>query len=234
MTRNFFLTIFAVETTVEASQRCDSLRTEAETPVQHALAVIEQPEHARAVLDPLRLDILARLAKPDTAANLARSLDVPRQKIGYHIRELERRGLIQVVEERRKGNTVEKLVQATATHYVIGPQVLGRLGANPDEVRDRFSSTYLVAVAARTIEDVSTLRQKAAEAGKKLPTFTAHHDVRFSSPQALNGFARELSECMARLASKYHEPDAEGGRAFRFVSQGYPAPAGANDSDGDR
>lgn len=153
---------------------------------------------------------------------MARSLGLPRQRIGYHVRELQKQGLLREVGTRRKGSATERLLQTTARHYLISPEVLGALGADPSEVRDRLSSSYLVAVAAESIRAVSRLRAGAERAGKQLPTLTMHVDVRFGTPDRQQEFARELADALARLVQRYHDPEAAGGRTFTFALLGHP------------
>jgi len=188
-----------------------------------ALDLIQDARIAAAMLDPLRLRLLSELRDPDSASGLARRLRIPRQKINYHLRELEKRRLVELVEERRRGNCTERMLRATARAYVISPDVLGPLAADPEKIQDRFSSAYLVAVAARTIRDLGALRSKAEGAGKKLATLTLEAEVRFASAADRNAFAEELAAQVARLAAKYHNQGAPGGRSFKFVVAGYPA-----------
>jgi hypothetical protein len=49
-------------------------------------------------------------------------LALPRQQVGYHLRALEQAGLVELVEERRKGNCIERIVRAAACSYVISPE----------------------------------------------------------------------------------------------------------------
>lgn len=178
------------------------------------------------MLDPIRLEILARLREPESAAEVARGLGMPRQRVGYHIRALEKARLLRFVGERRRGNYVEHLLQATAACYVVGPSALGAVG--PDTagsgagLRDRFSSGYLIAAASRTIGEVATLRERARDAGKQLPTLTIESEVRFAAPDQQRAFAQELTESIARLIAKYHDAAAVGGRRFRIVVSGHP------------
>jgi DNA-binding transcriptional ArsR family regulator len=188
-----------------------------------ALAVIHDPRRAATLLDPLRLRLLEQLAEPNSAAGLARRLRLPRQKLNYHLRELEKAGLVKLVEERRKGNCIERVVRATAIPYVIDPAALGKLGADPSRVRDRFSSAYLVAVAARSIRELAALRAGAEKAGKRLATLTLETEVRFASADARSAFAQELTNTLADLTAKYHDEESSGGRRFRFIVGGYPA-----------
>ena len=94
---------------------------------------------------PMRSQMLEALAEPGSAASVARKLDVPRQKVQDHLRELEKQGLVELIEERRRGNCVERIVRATAKSYVVSAEALATLAADPDAARDVFSSRYLVA-----------------------------------------------------------------------------------------
>jgi len=188
-----------------------------------ALDLIQQPGRAATLLHPLRLRLLENLRQPESASGLARRLRLPRQKVNYHLRELEKARLVELVEERRKGNCIERVVRATARYYLINPAALGKLAADPAELQDRFSSAYLVAVAARAIGDLATLRQRAERAGKRLATFTLESQVRFASAADRSAFTEELANQLARLVAKYHEEKTPGGRRFQFFLGAYPA-----------
>jgi DNA-binding transcriptional ArsR family regulator len=190
--------------------------------MQSALAVIDATAPAASLLEPTRLRLLERLREPASAAEVARSLGVPRQRIGYHVRELQKQGLLREVGTRRKGTATERLLQTTARHYLISPEVLGGLGADPADVRDRLSSSYLVAVAADTIRAVAHLRAGAEREGKKLPTLSMQVDVRFSSAERQHAFARELADAVAHLVQRYHDAEAGNGRTFTFAVLGHP------------
>ena len=189
-----------------------------------AVQVIRQSEPAAAVLDPVRQQLLAHLAEPDSAAGLARRLRLPRQRINYHLRALETAGLVELVEERRKGNCFERVVRATARSFVISPEALGVLGPGPDAVADRLSSAYLVAAAGRIIGDLGALETQARTEGKRIATLTLDAEVRFASAEKRSEFARELTEAVARLAAKYHDERASGGRRFRLLAAVHPTP----------
>jgi DNA-binding transcriptional ArsR family regulator len=189
--------------------------------------VIRDAEQAAALLHPDRIRLLDALAEPDSAAGLARRFDLPRQRLNYHLKELERSGLVELVEERRKGNCIERVVKATARAYTISPEVLGRLGGARAPVADRLSASYLVAVASRAVQELGGLVARAAAAGKRVATLTLDSEIHFASAESRAQFADELSEAVARLTAKYHAPAAAGGRTFRLIASAYPKPATA-------
>ncbi len=191
--------------------------------------MIQDASRAGALLDPIRMQVLERLREPDSAAGLARKMRVPRQKLNYHLRTLEKEGFLELVEERRKGNCIERVMRATARSFVIDPAVLGRLGADPKDVQDKFSSSYLIALSTKTVRDVAELRVRAQKAGKRLATFSLQSQVQFANAEDRAAFFEELTAHIARLAAKYHNETAPGSRRFELVLGSYPAlskPAG--------
>jgi DNA-binding transcriptional ArsR family regulator len=190
------------------------------------LEVLRGPEPAAAVLDPMRQRLLAHLAQPDSAAGLAKKLGLPRQRLNYYLRALERAGLLELVEERRKGNCTERVVRATARAFVISPEALGALGGGvtPAAARDRLSTAYLIAVAARAIREVAALEAGARRAGQRVASFTLDTDVRFADARQRAAFAEELARAVTRLAAKYHDERAPGARTFRVLAAIHPAP----------
>ncbi|MHC4989804.1 MAG: ArsR/SmtB family transcription factor [Planctomycetota bacterium] len=187
-----------------------------------AIQTVDDPAAAVTLLEPTRLKLVSELREPESASGLARRLGLPRQRINYHLRELEKAGLVELVEQRRRGNCTERVVRASARAYLINPAALGELAAEPDRLRDRFSWAYLAAVAARVIRDLATLRGRADRAGKRLATLTVETEVRFTSPAAMHAFAEELANEIARLTAKYHDEHGRQGRRYRFFLGGYP------------
>src|SRR5260370_31685325 len=99
------------------------------------VAVIDNAAAAEAALDPARARLLAQLTEPRSAAMLAAVVGLPRQKVNYHLRMLAQHGLVELVEERRKGNVTERLLQAGAAAHVISPAALA--GGQPATGRAR-------------------------------------------------------------------------------------------------
>ncbi|MGW4212833.1 ArsR/SmtB family transcription factor [Lentzea sp. NPDC004789] len=189
------------------------------------VAVIEDPAAAEVSLDPVRARLLAELAEPGSATMLAAKVGLPRQKVNYHLRTLEQHGLVELVEERRKGNVNERLLQATAASYVISPTALAAVQPDPARSPDRLSARWLLAVSARLVRDVGTLITGATRAKKRLATFALDGEVRFATAADRAAFAEELATCVTRLVAKYHDEQAEGGRAHRVVVALHPSVA---------
>lgn len=194
--------------------------------------VIEEPERAQALLQPMRLELLERLESPQSAASLSLRLGMPRQRLNYHLRELEAQRLIAVAGERRKGSVLSRLYRRTAASYAISSGALGRLAARPEHVQDRASADYQIALASQAVRDIAMLRAGARAARQRLATFALAVEVRFADARSRHAFAEELAAAVADLVRRHHDERARGGRTFRFYLGAYPRPA-ANEGRGD-
>jgi DNA-binding transcriptional ArsR family regulator len=192
----------------------------------HELSVVRDPRRASVLLDPGRQRLLAALEDgPDSASGLARRLGDSRQRINYHLRELEAAGFVELAEERRRGNCVERVLRVTARHYVIDPAALGSLGGgDPAGLQDRFSATYLIALAARAIRELAALGEGAEKARKRLATFSMEAEIGLAAPADFQAFAEDLARAVAQVAARHQDDRTPEGRRFRLVLGAYPIP----------
>ena len=79
----------------------------------------------------------------------------------------------------------------------------------------------MLAGASGILRDVAALRERAAREGKKLATLAIEPEINFATPADQAAFARDVADCLADLAARYHT-DGEG-RRFRFTHAGLPA-----------
>ena len=131
--------------------------------------------------------------------------------MNYHLRELERAGLVELVEERQRRGCTERVFAARS--FVVDPAVIGEA----TEVQDRFAAGHLVATATGIARDVARMQEAAERQGERLLTFTIETEIGFAEPKDLKRF----TEAVARLAARFDAP----GRRYRVVVGGHPAPA---------
>jgi DNA-binding transcriptional ArsR family regulator len=178
--------------------------------------LLNEPDRVRLALTPIRRTLLERLREPASATQLAAALGLPRQRLNYHLRELERAGLVELVEQRRRRGCVERIVVAAADAFVVDPSVLGE-GA---QSQDRFAAAHLMTAAAGLVRDVARQQGEAEHQGARLLTFTLETEVGFAEPEDLERFTDALAEALATTASRFDGP----GRRYRVVAGGHPAP----------
>ncbi|MFC4559241.1 ArsR family transcriptional regulator [Virgibacillus kekensis] len=86
---------------------------------------INELEQLKSLSDPLRVKILHLLIeKPYSGQQLSRYLNIPRSKVHYHLKSLEKNGLIYFVGEIQKGNMNEKIYEAVARSYIPNNDLL--------------------------------------------------------------------------------------------------------------
>lgn len=192
-----------------------------------SLRIIREPAAVLALLDPDRRRLAEALAEaPDSAAGLARRLGEKRQRLNYHLRLLEDAGLVELVEERRRGSRTERVMRLSAQRFVLDPAAAGGVAAGePGELGDRFSATYLVALAARTVRELAALMDRAEQDRARLASAAVNASVRLATPERFDAFVGDLSRAVAEVIARHHENgDEGGGRWFRVVAGAYPGP----------
>lgn len=188
--------------------------------------VIDDPAAATVALEPVRSRLLSELAEPASAATLAARLGIARQKINYHLRALESHDLVRVAEKRRWGGLTERLMIATAASYIVSPSAMGPVAVAHHSARkiDGLSASYLIALAARVIREVSTLLRRSKDLDKRLATLSLDTEIRFRSAADRAAFTDDLTKAITTLAARYHDASAPGGRSHRLVVVAHPLP----------
>lgn len=196
------------------------------------IQVIREPAQAELLLHPLRAKVLAEARTPSSAAEIARRLGEPPQKVNYHVGALAGGGLLELVEERRRGNLLERRYRATARRYLLSHSVLGSLGIAPAGVSepDAFSAARLLGLLALAQEEVAAAVRTAAEAPRAgsspVPTLSLDAEIHFASGAQRARFASELEEAVRELAARYGGAADMGAssdsRPFRLILGCYP------------
>jgi DNA-binding transcriptional ArsR family regulator len=197
-----------------------------------SVGLLRLPTQAAVLLHhPLRLKILAALLEPDSATGVARRMNLPRQTVNYHVRELARAHLLSRAGRRRRRRLYEQCYVATARGYALSPELLGKLAADPSQVADAFSAAYLIGLASKMQCELGRVSALAAKAGKRLATLSINTEVRFTSPEQRSTFTEQLQTAIVDVVGRFSAPfcnsDASPaeGRPFRLVLGCYPIPA---------
>lgn len=126
---------------------------------------INDLETLRTLSDPLRMQIYEIvLDEPRNVRQIAERLGLASSRLYYHINQLEKFGLIRVVETRMVANMVEKIYRAVAFELELAP---GLLNFNVEENRETLTN-MMVNHLDITREDILRslqARQLAVEQG---------------------------------------------------------------------
>jgi DNA-binding transcriptional ArsR family regulator len=183
---------------------------------------LEDPAAIACATHPVRAAILESLRSPSTAAAVARIIGQTRQNVTYHIRELERAGLVRHVGERHAGTFIEQLYQAVATTFVISARsTWADPQARAQALADEASLGELFEAGERLQRDTAALLDRAVFDGQHIPSASVTTDVRFADEASREGFLHEYVIALTALTRKYAHRE---GAPYRLLLAAYPAP----------
>ena len=183
------------------------------------MGVVDDVHEVAALTHPVRIAALGALRVPDSAAGVARAIGQSRQLVNYHLKELERAGLIVPSGERRKGNFVEQLYRAVASTFVVSPR-LAWGGADRDRaLRDQVALRQLVALGERLQRDAVELLDRAAFDGEQVASATVEAELRFADEAARSTFMTEYLTMLGPLLKKH---GAKQGDRYRVAIAVHP------------
>jgi len=185
---------------------------------------IEEMEQAVSLLKPVRIEILKQMDEPCTCPELADYFDESPQKIYYHVKALEKAGLVDKVDEKRVRGTVEGYYQARARSYWLAPHLVGKVGETPMS-SDEKSLQVLLQLAEDVHDDIGKLANQA-QAGQEVSSLSLSAHIHLPDGERRAEFLEEVALAFQSIARKYGTPpiDAilENDKGYRLVLACYP------------
>ncbi len=181
--------------------------------------VVEDIEALQVLGHPLRVRILELLREPGSAATVARELGETRQKVNYHLKELERVGLVEAVGERRSGNFIETLYEAAGRSFLVSARVAWSDPRRLDTLRQQHSLENLVMVGAHLQRDAISLLDRAAFDGEQIASAAVEADVHFADEKDRAAFLEEYLAAVQKLCDRYGSRE---GLPYRVVLAAHP------------
>ncbi|NNF26364.1 MAG: winged helix-turn-helix transcriptional regulator [Gemmatimonadetes bacterium] len=176
-----------------------------------AVNVLSDAEAAVTLLKEPRLRILELAQEgPVTAVELAERLGEPRQRVGYHVRQLEASGLLREASRLRRGSVLERRYVASARQYGLSPDLLGPLAAGVDG-GDAASAAHLLGALHQVQREVAAALEWGASQGTRVPTLTVSTQLRFRDREQRGAFATALKEALTRVVAEHSLPPTESG-----------------------
>jgi DNA-binding transcriptional ArsR family regulator len=188
--------------------------------VAQPVHVVEDVEALQVLGHPLRVRILDLLREPGSAATVARQVGETRQKVNYHLKELERVGLVAPVGERRAGNFIETLYEAAGRSFLVSPRVAWADPRRVETLRQQHSLENLVMVGAQLQRDAISLLDRAAFDGEEIASAAVEADVHFADEHDRAEFLEEYLAAVQKLCDRYAARD---GLRYRLVLAAHPA-----------
>jgi DNA-binding transcriptional ArsR family regulator len=83
-----------------------------------SMFIIKEYDQLKALSDPFRIKVMMRLVeKPYTGQQLSELFEMSRARIHYHLKELEKLGLIEIVKTEEKNGIVQKFFQSVSSGF---------------------------------------------------------------------------------------------------------------------
>ena len=159
--------------------------------------ILTRPEQLRAIGHPVRTRILQVLeTEPASAKRLSERLDMTHGQVGYHLKVLEREGLVEVVEERKVRAMTERLF--APTFDILRTRVPGEQG-------DRLAFLFEQAT-----------REAASADTQPFDEFSRIYSVRMPTERAAEFAAR-----LVALADEFGAADQGEGPMFGMAGAVY-------------
>ena len=83
-----------------------------------SMFIIKEYDQLKALSDPFRIKLMMRLVeKPYTGQQLSELFEMSRARIHYHMKELEKLGLIEIVKTEEKNGIIQKFFQSVSSGF---------------------------------------------------------------------------------------------------------------------
>lgn len=187
--------------------------------------VVEDLDTLKVLADPLRLKILELMESPCTVKQVAASLDLPPTKLYYHINQLEKHGLIVVVETRIVSGIIEKHYQVAAYRIEVAEHLL-----SPGEGADPEGLTITV---DSVLEDIRVSLHESLQSGIASTSENAEQGKRnvnmysgrfYLTPEQIEAFNESITAIIEEY-EKISEQQTEGDFAspYKVLYTTFPA-----------
>jgi DNA-binding transcriptional ArsR family regulator len=162
-----------------------------------SVKVLSEPGQLKAITNPLRIRILGVLSgRAATITQLAHQLGQSKGALSYHVKLLEREGLVKVVGTRRIRAVEERWYGRTASRFELTPE------AGPDSTTGGPAVRFLQQLIAGA-------RETPFDA--EVPQFVVSH------ARVRTGRAREFAERLAELAQEFKGSEEHGDTMYVFL-----------------
>lgn len=163
--------------------------------------LVELPEQASVLLNPLRAEILAQLKKPSSATEVAKQLQETPQRINYHLKILEKAGLVKRTSTRQVRNLVEVLYQSIARTFILAESLsLGK--ETLQKIKDQGSLLHLIHTSDRIKRDALKLMEHSDQ-DEVIPSASLQMKIQLEDEEQREQFIQDYVELVKQLSKKY-------------------------------
>jgi DNA-binding transcriptional ArsR family regulator len=182
------------------------------------LVKVDRLAQARALLHPIRLELVERLAEPRTCRELSESLGVTQQRLNHHLKELVKLGLVAIERTNRRGNLLEAVYRRTAKAYWLAPELV-RAPASRERAEQLSLHNLLVMAETLSADAAKLLDRVGAE---EVPSLGFDLELALEGESEREAFTRDLLRAIHQVAERYQ--GRPGDPRFKVLVSAYPVP----------
>jgi DNA-binding transcriptional ArsR family regulator len=165
--------------------------------------LIELPEQASALINPLRTEILAQLKQPSSATEVAKKLKETPQRINYHLKALQKVGLVTKVGTRQVRNLVEVLYQSIAKTFLLA-ETLSIGKETIQKMKDQGSLLHLIHTSERMKQDALLLMEQSDQ-NEVIPSASLQMQVNLTNKSMREQFVEDYVSLVKDLVKRYQQ-----------------------------
>jgi DNA-binding transcriptional ArsR family regulator len=180
-----------------------------------ASMTLDTVDQLKVLLAPPRVELMTRMATPTTCPQLGKQLSMTPQKIYYHVKALEKAGLVRKVREERVKGIMQGVYQASAHSIALSPRLVARLGGRK-ALTSSVSLSRLLDAADQIVRDVQVLSERNKPASLTIDTTIN------LAPGHRVSFLRDAGRAIEDLARRY--TTAGEAQPFRLLVACYESP----------
>ena len=187
--------------------------------------VISDLDTLKAVSTPFRQKLMQLMAEEvRTVKEMARELDMPPSRLYYHVNQLEKHGVIRVVDTRLVSGIVEKRYQLAARNFRVDRRLLAA-GGKQDQVLETLLESTLGAAEKEILLGVrSGVTDLSIPTAEPKAIYLAHA-LAYLTPDQYRDFQQRLQALLEEFEALAQKPDDESLISTGLLVAIYPAAA---------
>jgi DNA-binding transcriptional ArsR family regulator len=185
--------------------------------------IVSEPEQAAALLHPIRSEIIRLLREPRSATELSKEMNDSAQKVNYHLKMLEKVGLVVRAGTRNVRNLVEVLYRSVGKTFLLSDS-LGLSQETIQKLQDQTALAHVLAFTERVKRDAVSLMEQSAD--QEIPSAVMEMEISLSGTAERQAFLQDYTNMLTQLIKKHHDPKKLESKTFHVSMTMYPKPEG--------
>ncbi|MFC0189299.1 winged helix-turn-helix domain-containing protein [Fictibacillus aquaticus] len=190
--------------------------------------LVTDPEQAACLLHPVRSEMISLLKDPASATELSKAMNETPQKLNYHLKTLEKLGLVYRSGTRNVRNLVEVMYQAAGKSFILS-DCLGMPQEKIQKLKDQSALAHVLALTDKMKADAVSLMEQADE--EEVPTAIMEAVIQLSSRQQRSQFMQDYTDMLKKLIERYQAVDNEQSTPYQVSLAVYPIPKGGRNDE---